>query len=64
MVVQCPYRDAPLYLEWAPGNILDQTDDSKNSVVGEQDVKKVLLEQQVEGTIDADVDPDRVEVSS
>lgn len=52
-------------MEWAPGNILDQTDDSKNSViVGEQDVKKVLLEQQVEGTIDADVDPDRVEVYS
>ncbi|XP_031092091.1 multiple RNA-binding domain-containing protein 1 [Ipomoea triloba] len=59
------YKDAPLYLEWAPGNILDQTDDSKNSViVGEQDVKKVLLEQQVEGTIDADVDPDRVESRS
>ncbi|CAH9107130.1 unnamed protein product [Cuscuta europaea] len=59
------YKDAPLYLEWAPGNILDQTSGSSNSMIaGEQDVKKVLLEQQLEGTIDTDVDPDRVESRS
>lgn len=50
-------------MEWAPGNILDQTSDSKNDfIVGEDDVKRVLLEQQVEGIADPDVDPDRVEV--
>lgn len=50
-------------MEWAPGNILDQTSDSKNAlVVGEDDAKRVLLEQQVEGITDPDVDPDRVEV--
>lgn len=50
-------------MEWAPGNILDQTSDSKNAlVVGEDDAKRALLEQQVEGVTDPDVDPDRVEV--
>ncbi|KAM3362782.1 multiple RNA-binding domain-containing protein 1 isoform X1 [Capsicum galapagoense] len=59
------YKDTPLYLEWAPGNILDQTSDSKNDfIVGEDDVKRVLLEQQVEGIADPDVDPDRVESRS
>lgn len=59
------YKDTPLYLEWAPGNILDQTSDSKNAlVVGEDDAKRVLLEQQVEGVTDPDVDPDRVESRS
>ncbi|KAK6150250.1 hypothetical protein DH2020_017775 [Rehmannia glutinosa] len=55
--------DGPLYLEWAPGNILSQTStvgDSK--VVGELDVNRALLERQVEDTTDADVDPDRIEV--
>ncbi|VFQ95170.1 unnamed protein product [Cuscuta campestris] len=62
------YKDAPLYLEWAPGNILDQTGDSDNTMIvgegGEEDVKKVLLEHQLESTTDADVDPDRVESRS
>ncbi|CAH9145739.1 unnamed protein product [Cuscuta epithymum] len=59
------YKDVPLYLEWAPDNILDPTGDSSNSMIaGEQDVKKVLLEQQVQGTIDTDVDPDRIESRS
>ncbi|XP_009772604.1 multiple RNA-binding domain-containing protein 1 [Nicotiana sylvestris] len=59
------YKDTPLYLEWAPGNILDQTSDSKNTlIVGEDDAKRVLLEQQVEGITDPDVDPDRVESRS
>ncbi|XP_055803603.1 multiple RNA-binding domain-containing protein 1-like [Solanum dulcamara] len=58
------YKDTPLYLEWAPGNILDQTSDSKNAlVVGEDDAKRVLLEQ-VGGITDPDVDPDRVESRS
>ncbi|XP_071920921.1 uncharacterized protein [Coffea arabica] len=61
------YKDAPLYLEWAPANILSQnassSDGSDDNVVGEHDVKKVLLEQQ-RGITDADVDPDRVESRS
>ncbi|XP_060191677.1 uncharacterized protein LOC132621427 isoform X2 [Lycium barbarum] len=58
------FKDTPLYLEWAPGNILDQTSDSKNALIVEDDAKRVLLEQQVEGVTDADVDPDRVESRS
>ncbi|KAI5667360.1 hypothetical protein M9H77_17213 [Catharanthus roseus] len=60
------YKDAPLYLEWAPGNILDQStsDSSSKNVVGEHDAKRVMLEQQVEGITDGDVDPDRVESRS
>ncbi|RAL37707.1 hypothetical protein DM860_000401 [Cuscuta australis] len=61
------FKDAPLYLEWAPGNILDQTGDSDNTMIvgdGGEDVKKVLLEHQLESTTDADVDPDRVESRS
>ncbi|KAI3455775.1 hypothetical protein Pfo_012438 [Paulownia fortunei] len=57
------YKDAPLYLEWAPGNILSQTSaDGGNKVVGELDVKRALLEQ--EDTTDADADPDRIESRS
>ncbi|KAK4440384.1 putative RNA-binding protein 19 [Sesamum alatum] len=59
------YKDAPLYLEWAPGNILSQTSSvGDNKVVGEHDVKRALLEQEVEETTDADVDPDRIESRS
>ncbi|XAR56187.1 hypothetical protein NMG60_11036565 [Bertholletia excelsa] len=61
------YKDAPLYLEWAPGNILDQStpsDDTNNNIVGENEVKRVLLEQQVKGIADADLDPDRIESRS
>lgn len=61
----CFDRDGPLYLEWAPGNILNQTstvDDDK--VVGALDVKKVVLKPQIEDIAEADVDldPDRIEV--
>ncbi|KAL0352641.1 UNVERIFIED_CONTAM: putative RNA-binding protein 19 [Sesamum angustifolium] len=57
------YKDAPLYLEWAPGNILSPTSPvGDNKVVGEHDVKRALLEQEVEETTDADVDLDRIEV--
>lgn len=63
------YKDAPLYLEWAPGNILSQNapyenDASRSVIVGERDAKRMLLEQQVEGISDVDIDPDRVESRS
>lgn len=56
-----------MYLEWAPGDILSQNpkilEDTNNAdVVGEHMAKRVLLEQHVEGIVDADVDPDRIEV--
>ncbi|KAK9149967.1 hypothetical protein Syun_008276 [Stephania yunnanensis] len=61
------YKDAPLYLEWAPANILSPNSKlethSSEVMVGEQDVKRVLREQHVEGLAEADIDPDRVEVN-
>ncbi|KAK9152588.1 hypothetical protein Sjap_000068 [Stephania japonica] len=60
------YKDAPLYLEWAPANILSSNSQSETHpsmfMVGEQDVKRVLREQHVEA--EADIDPDRVESRS
>lgn len=54
------YRDAPLYLEWAPGNILEPKtlpdNSEKKSDVGGNDVRRVNLEQRVE------IDPDVTEV--
>ncbi|KAG6577163.1 hypothetical protein SDJN03_24737, partial [Cucurbita argyrosperma subsp. sororia] len=61
------YKDAPLYLEWAPDNILSQnpTDGNvKDEKVGEGDARRVILEQAVEGISDVDFDPDRVESRS
>ncbi|GAB4829474.1 hypothetical protein Ancab_019147 [Ancistrocladus abbreviatus] len=63
------YKDAPLYLEWPPSDILSQNmesnNDMKNSViVGEREVKKALLEQDVEGISNVDMDPDRIESRS
>ncbi|KAF5185014.1 Multiple rna-binding domain-containing protein [Thalictrum thalictroides] len=63
------YKDAPLYLEWAPSNILSPSSESENNlkddfIVGENEVKRVILEQHVEGIPDEDVDPDRVESRS
>nr|DAD24360.1 TPA_asm: hypothetical protein HUJ06_025824 [Nelumbo nucifera] len=62
------YKDAPLYLEWAPENILSPSSTSEteqtNDIVGEKDVKRVLLEQRVEGISEVDIDPDRVESRS
>lgn len=59
-------RDAPLYLEWAPSNVLMQTSTSKNNeksgAIGENDAKRQILEQHLEGISDVDIDPDRVEV--
>uniref|UniRef100_A0A565CFH3 RRM domain-containing protein n=1 Tax=Arabis nemorensis TaxID=586526 RepID=A0A565CFH3_9BRAS len=54
------YKDAPLYLEWAPGNILElktlPDNNEKKSDVGENDARRINLEQQVE------IDPDITEV--
>ncbi|KAG9455284.1 hypothetical protein H6P81_008188 [Aristolochia fimbriata] len=63
------YRDAPLYLEWASSDILipgskGEAEPRKNSVVGEKEVKKILLEQSVQGIPEEDLDPDRVESRS
>ncbi|KAG8043415.1 hypothetical protein GUJ93_ZPchr0458g22542 [Zizania palustris] len=62
------YKDTPLYLEWAPENILSPTstlveDDEKN-VVGERIVTKAIVEQTVEGVSAEEIDPDRVESRS
>ncbi|KAI3994991.1 hypothetical protein MKX01_019805 [Papaver californicum] len=63
------YKDAPLYLEWAPGNILSpsstsEADAQKYGVIGEKDVKRAIIEQGVEAISGVDVDPDRVESRS
>ncbi|KAG8370125.1 hypothetical protein BUALT_Bualt14G0084900 [Buddleja alternifolia] len=59
------YKDAPLYLEWAPGDILSRTPIvGDNTVAGGVDVKRAFLEQQVEETTEADVDHDRIESRS
>ena len=61
-------RDRPLYLERAPSNILSSSTalktEAQNDAVGEKDVKRVLIEQCVEGISGEDIDPDRVEVSN
>ncbi|XP_020090297.1 LOW QUALITY PROTEIN: probable RNA-binding protein 19 [Ananas comosus] len=62
------YKDAPLYLEWAPENIFCPTEPSaceeQKNVVGEKNVKKVLVEESLEGIPEEDIDPDRVESRS
>ncbi|GAB2284110.1 hypothetical protein Dimus_018581 [Dionaea muscipula] len=63
------FKDAPLYLEWAPNDVLSQSTSSRdqtkgNLTVGEHEVKKLLLEQVVEGILDVDVDPERIESRS
>ncbi|KAK1576364.1 hypothetical protein Q3G72_013264 [Acer saccharum] len=63
------YKGVPLYLEWAPSNILNQNSTSEsggnnNLAVGEHDAKTVILEQRLEGISDVDIDPDRVESRS
>lgn len=51
------YRDAPLCLEWAPGDILEAKaipdNKEEKSDVGENDVRRVNLEHKVE--IDSDI---------
>ncbi|CAI0461455.1 unnamed protein product [Linum tenue] len=61
------YKDAPLYLEWAPADILNPRSTSKddqpsNAAADQDDVKRVMLEQSVEGISEADIDPDRIEI--
>ncbi|KAH1215224.1 Multiple RNA-binding domain-containing protein 1 [Glycine max] len=60
--------DAPLYLEWAPSNILSQSSTSKNNeingAIGENEAKRQILEQQVERITDVDIDSDRVQARS
>ncbi|XP_061352863.1 multiple RNA-binding domain-containing protein 1-like [Gastrolobium bilobum] len=62
------FKDAPLYLEWAPSNVLSQSATSKNnemnSAIGENDAKRLILEQHVERISDVDIDPNRVEARS
>ncbi|KAM1796214.1 hypothetical protein ACFX11_036476 [Malus domestica] len=60
-------KDGPLYLEWAPGNVLSPSSTTESiekntAVVGEHDVKRVMLQQYVGRIADVDADPDRVEV--
>lgn len=62
------YKDAPLYLEWAPGDILrpcqkSEQDDS-NKIVSEQSIRPVSFEQTLGGLLEDDIDPDRVESRS
>ncbi|KAK9064342.1 hypothetical protein SSX86_015723 [Deinandra increscens subsp. villosa] len=61
------YKDAPLYLEWAPDDILSKdptavTDEKESPIVGDHETKRALLEQQLE--TDADIDTERVESRS
>jgi len=53
-------------LEWAPSDILTPKSTSinneVNSGIGEKDVKRVILEKDVERISDVDIDPDRIEV--
>ncbi|KAL8236003.1 hypothetical protein R6Q59_017084 [Mikania micrantha] len=63
------YKDAPLYLEWAPDDILsevpiDATDEKETPIMGEHQTKRALLEQQLEGIEDTDIDTERIEARS
>ncbi|XP_076939997.1 multiple RNA-binding domain-containing protein 1-like [Bidens hawaiensis] len=62
------YKDVPLFLEWAPDDILSEdptyaTDEKETPVVAEHQTKRALLEQ-LEGTENADMDTERVESRS
>ncbi|KAK7301425.1 hypothetical protein RJT34_12289 [Clitoria ternatea] len=62
------YKHVPLYLEWAPFNILSQSSTYKNEemngAIGENDARRQILDQHVERISDVDIDPDRVEARS
>ncbi|KAG2574633.1 hypothetical protein PVAP13_7KG345900 [Panicum virgatum] len=57
------YKDTPLYLEWAPENILSPTsalvDEDEKYVVGERILTKAIVDQTVEGVSTEEIDPDR-----
>ncbi|KAL5722290.1 hypothetical protein ACHQM5_005828 [Ranunculus cassubicifolius] len=56
------YKDVPLYLEWAPNNILSPTSKSEiEAVIDQQDVKRGILEHHAEEITNDKFDPDRVE---
>lgn len=60
------YKDAPIYLEWAPADVLDgklseNDKETDSALLGERDVKKQLVEAE---TSIMDIDPDRVESRS
>ncbi|KAG6791505.1 hypothetical protein POTOM_000626 [Populus tomentosa] len=62
-------RGVPLYLEWTTASILIQSsisksDEKNDSAAGEQDAKRVVLEQSLEEISEMDIDPDRIESRS
>ena len=62
------YRDTPLYLEWAPDNILSPTsthvEEEETNTIGERIITKAIVDQTVEGVSAEEIDPDRVEVGA
>ncbi|KAL8138053.1 hypothetical protein V2J09_004054, partial [Rumex salicifolius] len=62
------YKAVPLYLEWAPSNILNpetvsRNDEKNYAVVGENEAKKVLLQEEV-GMGSDEIDTDKIESHS
>lgn len=62
------YKDTPLYLEWAPDNILSPTsttvEEDETNTAGERIIAKAIVDQTKEGVSAEDIDPDRVESRS
>uniref|UniRef100_A0ACD5YAX3 Uncharacterized protein n=1 Tax=Avena sativa TaxID=4498 RepID=A0ACD5YAX3_AVESA len=62
------YKDTPLYLEWAPDNILSPTsthvEEEDAKTIGERIITKAIVDQTVEGVSAEEIDPDRVESRS
>ncbi|GJZ05068.1 hypothetical protein Tco_0538343 [Tanacetum coccineum] len=55
------FRDLPYYLEWEPDDISSedltyQKDENDTSISGKQEVKRASLEEELEGTTNADID--------
>ncbi|CAA7406840.1 unnamed protein product [Spirodela intermedia] len=62
------YKDGPLYLEWAPGDILSSKPvsetDKQDNAVGREEVTRVVLEQSLKQMPEGEIDPERVESRS
>ncbi|XP_078438055.1 nucleotide/nucleic acid binding protein [Wolffia australiana] len=63
------YKDGPLYLEWAPGDILSPTNVSETvkvqlDAVGKEEVQRAVLKQSLEQMPESEIDPERVESRS
>ncbi|XP_074570750.1 multiple RNA-binding domain-containing protein 1 [Curcuma longa] len=62
------YKDVPLYLEWAPSDILSSSpksnNEEQNNIVGEEKLNKILIRQAVEGIAEEEIDPDKIESRS